>query len=206
MIDATAQTGYTSARSGTIGAESETWLETTVEGAGTLTFRWRVDCEKDDGGGATWDRLAVFTNGVEAARIDGKTGWQTVELPVSSTTTIRWSFYRDDFDEPETVDLLVSNPPYIPTAECATLDPRIRDFEPMNALDGGPQGLDFYERLVGDALNVLRPGGGVFFEIGDCQGEALRKLFFDAGFDSISIEKDYAGHDRYASAVRPVDQ
>ena len=112
----------------------------------------------------------------------------------------------DDFDEPETVDLLVSNPPYIPTAECATLDPRIRDFEPMNALDGGPQGLDFYERLVGDALNVLRPGGGVFFEIGDGQGEALRKLFFDAGFDSISIEKDYAGHDRYASAVRPADQ
>ena len=108
VIDATAQTGYTSARSGVIGAESETWLDTTVEGAGTLTFRWRVDCEKDDGGGATWDRLAVFTNGVEAARIDGKTDWQTVtiELPNSPTpnsptqTLIRWSFYRDDFDEP----------------------------------------------------------------------------------------------------------
>jgi hypothetical protein len=108
VIDATAQTGYTSARSGTIGAESETWLDTTVEGAGTLAFRWRVDCEKDDGGGATWDRLAVFTNGVEAVRIDGKTGWQTVtiELPNSPTpnsptqTLIRWSFYRDDFDEP----------------------------------------------------------------------------------------------------------
>ncbi len=100
VIDATAQTGYTSARSGAIGAESETWLDTTVEGSGTLTFRWRVDCEKDDGGGATWDRLAVFTNGVEVARIDGKTGWQTVELPINGKTTIRWSFYRDDFDEP----------------------------------------------------------------------------------------------------------
>ena len=99
VIDATAQTGYTSARSGTIGAESETWLDTTVEGSGTLTFRWRVDCEKDDGGGATWDRLAVFTNGVEAVRIDGKTDWQTVELPINGKTTIRWSFYRDDFDE-----------------------------------------------------------------------------------------------------------
>ena len=73
--------------------------------------------------------------------------------------------------------------------------------EPMNALDGGPEGLDFYERLVGDALNVLRPGGGVFFEIGDGQGAALRKLFFDAGFDDIRIEPDDAGHDRYASAV-----
>ena len=109
----------------------------------------------------------------------------------------------DEFDEPGMMDILVSNPPYIPTSECATLDPRIRDWEPMNALDGGAAGLDFYERLVGDALNVLKPGGGAFFEIGDGQGEALRKLFFDAGFDDIRIEKDYAGHDRYASAVLP---
>ena len=109
----------------------------------------------------------------------------------------------DDFDEPETVDVLVSNPPYIPTAACATLDPRIREHEPMNALDGGAEGLDFYERLVGDALNVLKPGGAVFFEIGDGQGEALRKLFFDAGFDDIRVEPDYAGHDRYASARLP---
>ena len=99
VIDATAQTGLTSARSGAIGAESETWLDTTVEGTGTLTFRWRVDCEKDDGGGATWDRLSVWTNGVEAARIDGKTGWQTLTLPITGKTTVRWSFYRDDWDE-----------------------------------------------------------------------------------------------------------
>lgn len=109
----------------------------------------------------------------------------------------------DDFDEPQTVDVLVSNPPYIRTADCASLDPRIRDYEPRRALDGGPEGLDFYERLVGDALNVLKPGGGVFFEIGDGQGAALRKLFFDAGFDDIRVEPDYAGHDRYASAVLP---
>ena len=109
----------------------------------------------------------------------------------------------DDFDEPETIDVLVSNPPYIPTADCAALDPRIREHEPMNALDGGPAGLDFYERLVGDALNLLKPGGAVFFEIGDGQGEALHKLFFDAGFDDILIERDYAGHDRYARARLP---
>ena len=107
----------------------------------------------------------------------------------------------DDFDEPETVDVIVSNPPYIRTGVCETLDPRIRDYEPRNALDGGVEGLDFYERLVADALNVLKPGGGVFFEIGEDQGPALQKLFFDAGFDDIRIEKDYAGHDRYASAV-----
>ncbi len=106
----------------------------------------------------------------------------------------------DDFDEPETIDVLVSNPPYIKTADCAALDPRIREFEPMNALDGGVEGLDFYERLVEDALHLLKPGGAAFFEIGDGQGAALQKLFFDAGFDDIRVEKDYAGHDRYASA------
>lgn len=109
----------------------------------------------------------------------------------------------DDFDEPQSVDVIVSNPPYVSTAECETLDPRIRDFEPRSALDGGAQGLDFYERFISDALNLLKPGGAVFFEIGDGQGEAVRKLFFDAGFDDIKIEKDYAGHDRYASAVLP---
>lgn len=109
----------------------------------------------------------------------------------------------DEFDEPETIDILVSNPPYISTDDCAALDPRIRNWEPMNALDGGAQGLDFYERFVSDALNLLKPNGAVFFEIGDGQGEALRKLFFDAGFDDIRIEQDYAGHDRYASAVLP---
>ena len=101
VVDATAQTGYTSARSGTGGADADTWLDLTLEGAGTLTFRWRVDCEKDDGGEATWDRLAVFANGLEISRIDGKTDWETVTIPVTgSKTTIRWSFYRDDFDEP----------------------------------------------------------------------------------------------------------
>ena len=106
----------------------------------------------------------------------------------------------DDFDEPETVDIIVSNPPYIPSGDIKSLDPRIRDFEPISALDGGVEGLDFYERLVADALNVLKSGGEVYFEIGDGQGEALRGLFFDAGFDDIKIERDWAGRDRYASA------
>lgn len=109
----------------------------------------------------------------------------------------------DEFDEPQSVDVIVSNPPYIATSECAALDPRIRLHEPMNALDGGPQGLDFYERYVGDAMNLLKPGGAVFFEIGDRQGEAVRQLLFDGGFDSIAIGKDYAGHDRYASGILP---
>jgi release factor glutamine methyltransferase len=107
----------------------------------------------------------------------------------------------DDFDEPEVVDVIVSNPPYIESAVCETLDPRIKDFEPRLALDGGESGLEFYDRYLADALNILKPGGAVFFEIGENQGEALRKLMEGYGFSNVSIEKDYAGHDRYASAV-----
>ena len=105
----------------------------------------------------------------------------------------------DDFDEPECVDVIVSNPPYIESAVCDTLDPRVRDFEPRIALDGGATGLDFYERYLGDALNVLKPGGAVFFEIGEGQGAALERMMANYGFSEIRIEKDFAGHDRYAS-------
>ena len=109
----------------------------------------------------------------------------------------------DDFDEPQCVYVIVSNPPYIETAVCETLDPRVKDFEPRLALDGGTSGLDFYERYLSDAVNLLKPGGAVFFEIGENQGEAVRQLMFDCGFNDIRIEKDYAGHDRYAMAVMP---
>ena len=107
----------------------------------------------------------------------------------------------DEFDEPQCVDVIVSNPPYIESAVCETLDPRVRDFEPRLALDGGSSGLDFYDRYLSDAVNLLKPGGAVFFEIGENQGEAVKKLMFDCGFDDIRIEKDFAGHDRYASAI-----
>jgi len=109
----------------------------------------------------------------------------------------------DDFDEPESIDLIVSNPPYIERAVCDTLDPRVKDHEPRLALDGGVSGLDFYERYLGDALNLLKSGGAVFFEIGENQGPALARMFEDFGFSDVRIEKDFAGHDRYASGRLP---
>ena len=107
----------------------------------------------------------------------------------------------DEFDEPGVIDVIVSNPPYIESAVCDTLDPRVRDFEPRLALDGGETGLDFYDRYLGDALNLLKSGGAVFFEIGAGQGPEVERLMLEYGFDEIKIEKDYSGHDRYASAV-----
>ena len=107
----------------------------------------------------------------------------------------------DEFDEPEMFDVIVSNPPYIPTAVCETLDPRVKNFEPRLALDGGAEGLDFYNRYLDDAMNLLKPNGSVFFEIGDGQGAALAARMREYGFTDIRIEKDYSGLERYASAL-----
>lgn len=93
-------------------------------------------------------------------------------------------------------DAVVSNPPYIPTDDINGLMREVRDNEPLNALDGGTDGLDFYRRITKDSLEYLADGGYLFFEIGFNQGEDLKKIMTDFGFDEIKIVKDYAGLDR----------
>ncbi|MBO4448436.1 MAG: peptide chain release factor N(5)-glutamine methyltransferase [Kiritimatiellae bacterium] len=107
----------------------------------------------------------------------------------------------DDFDEPQCVDVIVSNPPYIESAVCETLERGVRDFEPRLALDGGADGLDFFDRYLSDALNLLKEGGAVFFEIGENQGKSVAALMHEYGFSDILVERDFAGHDRYASCI-----
>ena len=98
--DVTAASGL-SAQSGAIGDEAETWMQTSVSGAGTFSFLWKVDCEWDDSGDATWDHVAVFTNGVEAARMDGTSGWVPMSFTFADAgmRTIRWAFSKDDYNE-----------------------------------------------------------------------------------------------------------
>lgn len=98
-------------------------------------------------------------------------------------------------------DVIVSNPPYIPTEIIKGLQPEVRDFEPMLALDGREDGLFFYRQLVLDGRRFLNPGGSVYFEIGYDQAEAVSGLFIDAGFAEIRVVKDAAGLDRVVCAV-----
>jgi methylase of polypeptide subunit release factors len=72
-----------------------------------------------------------------------------------------------------------------------------------NEEDGVKSGLDFYDRYLADALNLLKSGGSVFFEIGDTQGPALARLMQGYGFSEIKIKKDLSGRDRYATALLP---
>jgi release factor glutamine methyltransferase len=73
--------------------------------------------------------------------------------------------------------LLIANPPYIPTAEIDRLEPEVQMHDPRQALDGGPDGLDFYLRLASSAAELLKPGARMMMEFGDGQAEALRRLF-----------------------------
>ncbi len=103
-------------------------------------------------------------------------------------------------------DLVVSNPPYIATAEIETLDPEVRDHEPRLALDGGPDGLDPYRLLAPEILRVLKPGGMFAVEIGHTQSAAVEALFRAAGASGVRTIKDLALRDRVvAGAKNPLE-
>ncbi|WP_432626455.1 peptide chain release factor N(5)-glutamine methyltransferase [Brotaphodocola sp.] len=110
------------------------------------------------------------------------------------------SFHGDLFDAipdgTEAFDILVSNPPYIPTKVIAGLEPEVRDHEPMMALDGTEDGLLFYRRIAKEAGSVLAPGAAVYLEIGYDQGEAVSELLRKQGFTEVEVHKDLAGNDR----------
>ncbi len=93
-------------------------------------------------------------------------------------------------------DMIVSNPPYIASGEIPALMPEVRDHEPRMALDGGADGLDFYRRITDGAGAFLKDGGWLAVEIGFDQGECVRSMFVDHGYDSIRVLKDLSGLDR----------
>jgi release factor glutamine methyltransferase len=105
-------------------------------------------------------------------------------------------------DEYFGLDLLVSNPPYIPEGDIAGLEPEVRDHDPRLALSGGLDGLDFYRHLCRIGTSWVRAGGWMLFEFGDGQSEALSKLFSADG-STVSVEKDLSGRDRLLIVQRP---
>jgi release factor glutamine methyltransferase len=98
--------------------------------------------------------------------------------------------------EAEAFDLVVSNPPYIPSAEIAELEPEVRDHDPRLALDGGADGLEVYRKLAANGRRWLRPGGKMMLEFGDGQAPALRNLFENENWIVEEIVDDYSSRPR----------
>jgi len=99
-------------------------------------------------------------------------------------------------------DLMVTNPPYIPTKEIAKLEPEVLK-EPVMALDGGKDGLDAIRAITGMAPKMLKPGGMLAMEIGAKQGPAVSKLFATAGLQGVIVKKDAQGLERFAFGQLP---
>lgn len=135
-----------------------------------------VDCDKA--------ALALAKENATAAGLDGR---------------VEFVLGRNCADaEPGTLNAVVSNPPYIASAEVDELPVLIRDYEPRLALDGGADGLDIIRELVHDAAIALKKGGFIFLEIGDRQGADVLSLLESAGFSEATVIKDFSGKTRYA--------
>ena len=116
---------------------------------------------------------------------------------VSQTgVTFRHSDMFSSFRETEQFNVIVSNPPYIPSAVIEELEPEVRDHEPRGALDGTADGLYFYRILAEECAKHLTPGGHVYFEIGYDQGAAVKELLDIHGFKDTRVIQDLTGKDR----------
>lgn len=112
-------------------------------------------------------------------------------------------FQEKDGKEPEKYDMLISNPPYIPTGEINGLMEEVRLHDPVRALDGREDGLYFYRMITARAQSYLKPEGWLLYEIGCDQGEDVETMMKQAGFESVKIRQDLAGLDRVVMGQVP---
>lgn len=111
-----------------------------------------------------------------------------------------WFEALDGADREVRFDLIVSNPPYIVSEVINTLADEVKNFDPMLALDGGPDGVAPYRIIAAEAAGFLKPGGVVLVEIGFDQANEVSALFVDAGFENVRVHQDYGGLDRVVEA------
>ena len=103
----------------------------------------------------------------------------------------------------EHFDMIVSNPPYIPTPVISTLQIEVRKHEPINALDGGEDGLEFYKKIINNAYSYLNPGGALILEIGFDQANEIISILQNTGkFNKIKLLNDFGGRNRVIFAER----
>ena len=118
----------------------------------------------------------------------------------------RISFRRGHLLEPlfgEPVDVVVSNPPYVATAEWEGLDPSVREYEPMLALDGGPDGMGLMRELIAQARDALLPGGLLALEVDSRRATDTADVATMAGFECIEVGTDLFGRPRYVHGRQP---
>ena len=152
--------------------------------------------------------LARYKNDLKAVGVDISVNAVEVAARNSESNGVEVCFLQGDLYEAlddigDRYDAIISNPPYIAGAVIDTLMEEVRDHEPLIALCGGEDGLDFYRRIIDGADSHLVPGGVILFEIGYDQGEAVSDMLREHGYRDVKVIKDLAGLDRVVKAHRP---
>ncbi len=115
---------------------------------------------------------------------------------------VRIGDWTDGVDGP--FDLIVSNPPYVPSAEIADLPREVRDYDPRAALDGGADGLDAFRAIIPASAALLSPKGRLIVEVGAGQARSVSAIAGEAGFRDVATWRDFAGVERAVAARPPV--
>lgn len=110
---------------------------------------------------------------------------------------------EDLFPQERGFSLIASNPPYVPTQQIFDLPPEVKDYEPLEALDGGADGLQVIRRIIDRAPYYLKEGGWLMLEVGYGQADAVKELFIGRGFSGVEVLKDYSGLKRVVKGKWP---
>jgi release factor glutamine methyltransferase len=184
--------------------ETEHLVEKVLELAGQFTQPRIVDVGA--GSGAIAVTLAAKLPDAQLTAIDLSAPALAIAEENAKRNGVVLRFLRGDLLSPvarEHFEIVVSNPPYVPRADLATLSVEVRDYEPELALFAGDDGLEVYRRLIPAAFEVLAPGGFVALEIGYDQSPAIAAFSSDAGFAQVEFFPDLQGILRVACARRP---
>lgn len=139
------------------------------------------------------EAIQVCKQNIRRNQLNGRAACLQGDAKVPPDSTL-WDF-----------DVIACNPPYIPTEDIKTLDVSVRDFEPHLALDGGPDGLEFYRSVASQWLGSLRLGGTLLFEVGIHQADAVKDIMMEAGYQNIQIHLDPAGIPRVVEGCVPLE-
>lgn len=158
-------------------------------GSGCVLLSILKMCPEAEGKGCDISRDALAVAGKNAGRLGVAAQWECSDL---------FSGFTETGAE---YDVIVSNPPYIPTADIEGLQDEVRLYDPRIALDGGEDGLYFYRRIIEDSVSYIKNGGSLLFEIGFDQGKAVSELMESHGYEAVAVKKDLAGLDRVVTGV-----
>lgn len=189
--------------------DTEAWLEKVIQrfrnlpdismldlgtGSGALAVSFLYYCKEARG-----VAVDISEKALETAKTNGE------RAGISDRVEFRRGDFLDVLREDEQFDVILSNPPYIPSGDIDGLAEEVRR-EPRIALDGGPDGLKFYRTLGEKAVRFLRPGGLLAAEVGIGQAKTVRTFFENGGLTDIEIIPDYGGVDRAVCGKRPDDR